>query len=244
MLIFFNLYEKQFNNNSIFVFHHINYANSFPFSNALNKYQIWSLGNFSFGIRVNPHYFGPIKLKSKNKETKFFITSTIKRKYNFLVSAAEKNKNDNLKFHFIVVGKIKAFSKKDIPINLQDYFTFRYNISYSELYKEIYKSDFIIINLDPDNIEDIKFQKIRITGSAQISYGFLKPVLINEYFSTFYNFNFSNSLIYNNKNFSEVMKNAINLKNDNYNKIQRNLLSLSKDLYTKSLLNIKYFLEL
>ena len=193
---------------------------------------------------INPHYFGFIRPKSKNKITKFFITSTIKRKYKFLVSAAEIIKNENLKFHVIVVGKFKTFSKKDIPTNLKDNFTFKYKISYLELYKEIYKSDFIIINLDPENIEDINFKKIRVTGSAQLSYGFIKPVLINEVFSDFYGFNSSNSLIYSNSNFSKVMKNAINLKKYNYKQIQRNLISLSKEIYTKSLYNIKYFLKL
>ena len=231
-------------NNSFFVFHHIDYAYSLPFYNKLKNYQIWSLRNFSIGLEVNPNYFGYIKLKKKNMRTKFFITSTKERKYNFLIIAAENAKNQNIKFQVIVVGKTYTFSKKDIPENLKDNFHFKYRVSYRELYEEIYDSDYIIINLDPNNKEDLIFNNIRVTGSVQLSYGFLKPVLINEYFASFYHFNSSNSFIFKKSNFSQVMKNAINLNFRNYKRMQKNLQLLSKEIYTKSLHNVKNCLKM
>ena len=231
-------------NNSIFVFHHIDFSYSLPFTNLLNNYQKWSLGNFSLGIQVNPHYFGEMKLKSKNNITRFFITSTINRKYDFLISAAQLLKEESQKFHIIVVGKTLTFNKAQIPRKLKNKFTFKYNIQYHELYKEVYESDFIIINLEPDNTEDVNFHKIRVTGSAQLAYGFLKPVLINEYFSNFYGFNYSNALIYKKSNFSAVMKNAINLNHIDYTKMRENLSFLSNKIYNVSLYNIKTSLQI
>ena len=215
-------------NKSIFVFHHIDYVNSIFFKNKLNKYQILSLGNFSIGTQVNPHYFGFFKPKTKNRVTKFFITSTIKRNYHFLVSAANKLKNENVKFHVNVIGKSKTFNKSMIPENIINDFTFKYGISYSELYKEVYNCDFIIINLIPNNQEDLKFKKIRVTGSVQLAYGFLKPTLINKDFAGFYNFNNTNSI---NLNFTKAMRDAINMKSRQYRKMKENLSLLSKEIY-------------
>ena len=230
-------------NKTFFVFHHIDFVYSLPFLNRLKKSQIWSLGNFSIGNQVNPHYFGNITIKKKNSITKFFITSTVNRTYNFLISAAEELKRENLNFHVIVVGKTETFCEKNISESLKDYFTFKYQITYYELYEEINKSDYIIINLDPDRTEDIDFSKIRVTGSAQLAYGFLKPVLINEKFGDFYNFNSKNSFIFEKSNFSNVMKKAIKVDYEKYKRMQENLLILSKEIYAKSLYNVKNCLK-
>lgn len=229
--------------NSFFVFHHLDYYYSQKFS-KLMKNNIWTLGNFSLGIQINPHYFGKIKpRKKKNKLTKFFITSTKNRNYHYLISAAEKIKDDDFRFHVIVVGKWKTFTKNDLSYKIKDNFTFRYKISYSELYKEVYDSDYIIINLDPENKEDEEFKNIRVTGSAQLSYGFLKPVLINKNFANIYKFNSNNSFLYENKNFVKVMKDAINQKNEDYKIMQDNLHLLSNYIYNNSLHNVKNCLE-
>lgn len=245
--VIFDLFKKLhlFNmNNSIFVFHHFDYIYKLSFTTLLKNTQIWCLGNFSIGFQVNPHYFGNIKSKEKNNITRFFITSTVNRTYDFIISAVKKLKNEGLKFHISVVGKTLAFSRKQIPFTLKNYFTFKYNLPYSKLYKEVYKSDFIIINLEPNNINDIAFKKTRVTGSAQLSYGFLKPVLINENFANFYNFNSENSFIYKSSNFCNVMKNAINIKQTGYNEMKEKLLLLSNMIYNISLHNMKTSLEM
>ena len=139
----------------------------------------------------------------------------------------------------IVVGKSKTFAKNHIIKQLKNDFSFKYNITYSELYKEVYESDYIIINLDPYNIYDTRFIKIRATGSVQLSYGFLKPIIIHKDFAKIYNFNSSNSFIYDNYNFINIMKDAITLDNERYQKMKENIFSLSKDIYKKSLFNVK-----
>ena len=238
----FELYEKLNFNKTLFVFHNLNFLNNFKLQ-ILKNYQLLSLGNLPFTKKVNPHYFGPLKLIKKNRITTFFITSTIYRSYKFLILAAKKIKEECIKFHIIVVGKVKTFSQKDIPLTLKNNFTFKYRISYFELYKEVYRSDYIIINLNPNIKADRQFKKTRLTGSAQLSYGFLKPVLIHEDFADFYNFSSSNSMIYNSFNFTRVMRDAINMGNKNYRNMQKNLFLLSKIIYKESLLNLKSYIK-
>ena len=84
-----------------------------------------------------------------------------------------------------------------------------------------------------------RFTKIRVTGSVQLAYGFLKPVIIHQDFAKIYNFNSSNSFIYDDSNFLSIMKDAINLDNARYQKMKENILLLSKDIYHKSLFNVK-----
>ena len=97
--------------------------------------------------------------------------------------------------------------------------------------------------MDPNNPADIQFHKTRISGSSLLAYGFLKPVLINQKFASLYSFNSSNSFIYDNSNFSKVMKKAISLNFKDYRKLQHNLSILSKEIYAKSLYNMKTCLK-
>ena len=226
---------------SFFVFHHLDYVFDFPRKFKLRKNQIWSLGNFNSSIQVNPHYFGNFKNnnKSKNKITRFFITSTTRRNYQPLISAVEKLKEENLEFHVIVVGKYNTFTINNISEKLLENFTFKYNIPYEDLYYEVNNSDYIIINLDPNSIIDEPFRKTRVSGSIQLSYGFLKPVIINKYFADIFNFNSNNSFIYDNINFTATIRNAINIGNKAYINMVKNLNLVSKKVYKDSLYNIK-----
>ena len=230
-------------NHSFFVFHHLEYLTSLSFDVKLKKNQIWSLGNFTNSIQVNPHYFGKINPKKKNKITRFFITSTIERNYTYLVTAIEKLKDQDLEFHIIVVGKWNTFSYHNISEKIKNNLTFKYNVSYNELYNEIYNSDYIIINLDAKNIKDKAFKKSRVSGSVQLAYGFLKPAIINKSFAKIFNFNSENSFIYKRSNFIKTMKNAINLGNKYYQKMQKNLMYSSNEIYKDSLLNVKKCME-
>ena len=189
----------------------------------------------------NPHYFGNFKNnnKSKNKITRFFITSTTRRNYQPLISAVEKLKEENLEFHVIVVGKYNTFTINNISEKLLENFTFKYNIPYEDLYYEVNNSDYIIINLDPNSIIDEPFRKTRVSGSIQLSYGFLKPVIINKYFADIFNFNSNNSFIYDNINFTATIRNAINIGNKAYINMVKNLNLVSKKVYKDSLYNIK-----
>ena len=225
-------------NNSIFVFHYMTFIDA-DYSKYLNKSRIWTLGNVSKGLQVNPHYFGNITIKCKNNKVRFFLTSTYKRNYDYIIKAVEKLKHDNLNFEIIITGRTTTFNKQKVPQNISDYFIFKLNISYNDMYHEIENSDYIIITLDPQNSFDYQYKSIRVTGSMQLVLGFLKPALINEEFAGFYSLNNENSLIYNNYNFYDIMKKAILLNKKDYSKFQNKLGELEKEVYQNSITNIK-----
>ena len=95
--------------------------------------------------------------------------------------------------------------------------------------------------MDPD--KNLEYKKEKISGAAQLSLGFLKPVLINENFKENYNMTNENSFLFQKKNFYNVMKNAILLNNEDYKIKQRNLVKLRNAIYNISLLNVKKALK-
>ena len=124
------------------------------------------------------------------------MTSTPKRKYNYLVENLEKIKKDNYEFEIIAIGRFEDFNSTQISNNLSKNIIFKYNINYSELYQEIIDSDFIILPLDLKNKNDQGYLEYRISGSIQLSFGFLKPLIINDKFSEFNHLNDKNKIFF------------------------------------------------
>ena len=225
-------------NNTIFIFHNISYANK-DYSIFFIQNRIWTLGNISKGLQVNPHFFGNIKIKDKAKKTFFFLTATAHRNYIYFIKSILKLKEDNLNFKIIVTGSKRFFNSSNIPKNLIHNFSFKYNVSYEELYKLIIRSDFIILPFDPKINNDKTYKTIRVSGSIQLAYGFLKPVIIDKNFADFYNLNDKNSLIYENYDLYTIMKKAIKLNNKKYKYLQSNLNETVKEIYKISINNVK-----
>lgn len=233
-----------YNNNSIFIFHEIElFDKYFTKSKYFNKNRVWTLGNSSIGLQVNPHYFGNIPIKGKSKKTKFFLTSTIKRDYKPLIESVNLLHKENLNFEIIVTGRVSSFNSNRISANISNNFIFNHHVSYSKLYQLVDNSDYIIILLLPDNKYDEKYKTKKVTGSYQLSLGFNKPCLINNEFADYYDLNSQNSLIYNNKNLYIAMKKAILMNNSEYKKIQHNLQIKKKELYNISVNNVKRAIE-
>ena len=224
-------------NNTIFVFHEITFAERI-YSKYFNGNRIWTLGNMSKGKQVNPHYFGNIKIRELNSKTRFFMTSTAHRSYYYLIETVMKLYENNFSFEIIITGRSKRFLKQKIPECLHKIFKFKSKVSFLKLYRDIESSDFIIIPLNPKSKNDNLYKTTKVTGSMQLVLGFLKPALINEKFSDFYNLNNKNSLIYNNHNLYDVMKKAINMNNKEYKILQSNLYKLENKIYNASIDNI------
>jgi len=180
--------------NTIFVLHNIN---EIFIKKYLNNNRIITIGNYKEGIYVNPHYFGDINFKNKNDKTKFFLTATKNRKYNLLLNAAEILTSEGFDFEIFITGRDGTiFNNKNIPDIIKNRFKIKYKLPFKSLYKEIEKSDYIVLTLDPENEYDNRFKNGKASGSAQLSLGFLKPILINNEFSKYYNFTNENSFLY------------------------------------------------
>ena len=83
------------NNKSILVIHSMENYRFLNLSKVENQNKIWTLGHLNIGLQVNPHYYGNIKPKEKNKKTRFFLVSTAARNYSYIISSAEKIKKEN-----------------------------------------------------------------------------------------------------------------------------------------------------
>ena len=201
--------------------------------------RVLTLGNFKDGLQVNPHYFGEFEQKTKNEKTRFFITSTAGRKYENLVEAAETLKKEGEKFEIIVVGRSTDFTEKNIPEKLKENFVFKHGLPYKEMYEEVQNSDYIIIPLDPENENDNAFKNLRMTGSAQLAYGFLKPIIINKEFAGNYRASEKTGFTYENASFTDVMRQAVKLNAKEYKIKQNNMKTVAKEIYQVSLENLK-----
>lgn len=227
------------NSNSLFIMHRTDFIQTMDMQSFEEKNKILTLGEFEEGLYVNPHYFGKVIKKAKNKKTRFFVTSTSGRKYDNLINALSEIKNKNLDFEVIVSGRSAEFGVDSLPENLKSNFEFKYCLSYSEMYKEIQNSDFIIMSLNPENQQDEIFKTKSCTGTAQLVYGFLKPAIVHKDFADFYKFDSKNSLIHQNTDFTECMEKAVRMDNQEYKKIQNNLEQTSNSIYKQSLKNLK-----
>ena len=229
-----------YNNNSIFIFHEIQLLYKyFSKSKYFNKNRIWTLGKSTKGLQVNPHYFGNIPIKEKNKKTKFFLTSTINRNYKPLIESVKLLQKENYNFEIIVTGRVNSFKSSSISANISNKFIFKHHVNYTKLYQLVDDSDYIIILLGPNNKYDKIYKTLKVTGSYQLSLGFIKPCLINNEYATYYGLTSENSLIYNGSNLFRAMEKAILLKNKEYKKIQLNLKIKKEELYNISINNVK-----
>ncbi len=227
------------NSNSLFVVHNTDFIKELKLQSYVQQNKIITLGDLKKALYVNPNYFGNITRKPKNKKTRFFMTSTFGRKYDKLVNAFSELKNKNLDFEVMVSGRSETFGVDNLPENLKQNFVFRYGIPYSEMYKEVQNSDFIIMTLDPENKNDRGFKTTTCTGTAQLIYGFLKPAVVDKDFAKCYKLNSENSLVHQTKDFSQCLEKAINMNQEEYSEVQNNLEKTVKSIYNQSLENLK-----
>ncbi len=203
------------NEKSLFIAHDTNIVKNMGMEKYFDENRVLTLGNFEDGLQVNPHYFGEFEQKNKNPKTRFFITSTTGRKYEYLVEAAKTLKKEGENFEILVVGRSSDFTAKNIPENLKENFVFKHGLPYKGMYEEVQNSDYVIITLDPENENDNAFKNLRMTGSSQLSYGFLKPMIIHKEFAENYRASNKIGFIYEKSNFTDIMRQATSLTQGN-----------------------------
>jgi len=207
--------------------------------------RVVTIGNFLKGIQVVPQYFGEIPIRDKNTKTRFFITSTMNRQYNYLFEAIKTLDKEGLEFDIVAVGYSDSLPKAldGQPEEIKKHIELKYHLPFDEMYKVIEEVDYIIITLDPRNRDVQKFRDNRATGSTQVSYGFLKPSIIHEEFAPKYYLTEDDSFIYNQNNFTDVLRKAIKLTKEEYKNKQFNLEILTEYIYSFSIENLKSLLN-
>lgn len=191
-------------------------------------------------IVVNPHYFGNVNIKNaKNDKTAFLVSGGIeqRRRDYLLLKELEKAEHNNFK-----ISAVGAKIENDL---LPDFCECKGRLNFQELYKQIEKSDFILLLLDPDYPEHQKYFQSTSSGSVQLSLGFLKPCIIQKKYADTFGFAEDNAIIYNDrKDFLTAIQKAVNMTNSEYSKMQYNLKIKADKTYELSLKNLKRLLTL
>lgn len=233
------------NPKSLFIAHDTEFIDAMGYADFYNQNRILTLGDFKKGLYVNPHYFGTFDDHMKNQKTRFFITSTSGRNYDGLIESVQNLKNSGLDFEIMVVGRSDTLTREKIPSDLVNYFIFKRGIPYKQMYAEVQNSDYILMLLEPQNEYDNVFRTLRVTGTAQLVYGFSKPPIIQEDFAEFYKFNSKNAFIYGkNKTLTHIMSEAIKTSAKEYSKKSAQTTLLAKEIYDTSLSNLKKALKI
>lgn len=231
---------------NIYIQHHIDKINAFYNSNQIILANPSKNPELENNV-VNPHYFGNFKLKNyKNIDEVNFISigelSKRRRNSSLLIDAVKKlYEMRSSKFKITVIGSGEL---NDIPEEIKPYFDILGRVDYQTMFDELVKSDFILPLLDPEIEAHKRYMENGTSGTFQLIYGFNKPCIIHKVFADIYNFNSSNSLIYeDNSRFFEMMLFAINLKNEEYKKIQECLKIDIENIEMQSIKNLKNILK-
>ena len=116
-------------------------------------------------------------------------------------------------------------------------------VRYQTMYNIVKNTDFIIINLYPNQKYDILFKTYRATGNIQLAYGFYKPVIIEESFANIYKFTNETAIIYNEYNISSAMLKAATMSKEEYQNMSIKVKYLQENIYNLSLNNLKKILK-
>ena len=191
---------------------------------------------------VNGHYFGDFISHEKSDIicfAAFGITYTQGngsrvRDVNLIIKICEYLKNKNIKNY-----KIKIIGDNDfiVPNEYKDKIQSLGFLSFPEMYEVIEKSDFILALISPASVEYTN----QASGTYQLSYGFLKPVLIHKKFAEIGKFTEKNSIIYD--DIYPAMEKAIGISAKDYSAMVEHLEITAQSIYKNSLNNLKYVLE-
>jgi hypothetical protein len=189
---------------------------------------------------VNPHYYGEFNKRNKSKKTTFFTlnSSNLSRRNLYLLFEA----CDRLYKELITDFTVKIVGNGiPIPECFRDNITDFGFLDFQSMYKEISESDFILALIDQTCVHYTN----KASGTYQLSYGFLKPIVLHKKFSDKSGFNETNSILYNDDDdLSHIMKKCINMPNDDYLSIVNALEISEKELYFNSLNNLRTVLEI
>ncbi len=195
---------------------------------------------------VNPHYFGKVKITPKSKDiTKFIVVGGIsswRKNYDLLIASVRRLAKLTDKFKVIVVG---AGQKLQIDGDAAKYFDIRGRLPYREMFAAMEEADFFLCLLDPENPDHDRYVSMGTSGSFQLIYGFAKLCLIQSKFAAAYEFNHTNSLVYeNNADLVPLMQQAIEMDGAAYARLQSELKNKAKNIRERSLRNLKLLLEM
>ena len=184
---------------------------------------------------VNPHYFGEFKKREKSQKTifvAFYSKIFYRRNIYLLFEACDVLFSKGIhNFSVKIIG-----NKMEIPAKYRDNFIIFGFLDFQKMYDEINDSDFLLALIDQASIQYTN----KASGTYQLSYGFLKPIVLHKKFSDVSGLNDKNSILYNDNNdLAFAMEKCINMSSNDYSSLISALEISEKELYDMSLNNLK-----
>ena len=189
---------------------------------------------------INPHFFGEYQKRDKSKKTTFvaFHSDSLKRRnINLLFEACDK-----LFEKGIIDFSVKIIrNKMKIPEKYLNNFQLFGTLDFQSMYNEIQDSDFFLALIDQASVTYTN----KASGTYQLCYGFLKPIVLHKKFSDISGLNNENSILYSdNGDLADAMEKCINMSGADYLSLVSALETSEKELYDTSLNNLKKVLEI
>ena len=193
------------------------------------------------GVRsrgVNPHWFGEVPRRGKGAgRVNFIVVGTLRarsRNTQALFAAVAALHDAGLRgFHIMFVGEGNL---RDVPAELRDYFTVAGRVSFSELYAQMERADFVLSLLDPHNPAHEFYATTGTSGHFQLVYGFAKPALVARKFAEAHRLTPQTSLVYeHNEGLAQAMRQAVSMSGEDYGRMQTALAELAAGIRRESI---------
>ncbi len=192
-------------------------------------------------VVVNPHYFGEFKNNVKNEITNFVVVgkfSASKKDTGLIVNTVEELvKSGYQNFKITVIGKGDLDC---VPEEVKKYIDIKGRLSFTDMYDEIEKSDFMLTAYDDTKEEHLGYITSSTSGCFQLVYGFLKSCVIIRSFAAINGFDEGNAVIYeNNEDFKNALIRCIEMPKEDYAQKRQYLRQYVEYLYNCSKENFK-----
>lgn len=172
---------------------------------------------------VNPHVFGTVKTPPKNTDTCVFLmvgAARAKRRNQSIVhtAATRLRAAGHENFEIRLIGKP---DKNNADPGLARHIVHLGRLDFSDMYAQIEASDFILTAFQPDNPDHIWYRQTGTTGSFQLCYGFHKPCIVQQAFTTGTALRADNSILYEDDDeMFDAMRTAIEMNAAQYAGLQ------------------------
>lgn len=212
---------------------------------ALHQNRLFVLSDIPGIPRLNPHWFGDIKITPKHKDTIVFtavgvIDSSIKNHSLLFDSVEFLLKQGITNFKVVVVGS----GKLEIPEKLQKYIEMRGRLNFPDMFEAVENTDFLLGLMDIHNLSHHRYLHGQASGIVQLSLGFRKPLIINDVFANHYEFSKEHAILYEYNSLPEALVRACQLTVFHYEEMQNRLHILSDKIYRQSLDDLSSTLRL
>ncbi len=189
--------------------------------------------------RMNPHWFGNVKITPKNDKTIFAVVGNIDssvKNHAIILDAVNQMVSAGLtNFEIVVIGR----GNLEMPDSLKKYVRVCGRLNFPDMFAEIENADFLLGLMDINNISHHRYLQGQASGSVQLSYGFAKPLILNDVFAKHYGFGKADSIMYADNELGDAMIAAYKMTADKYKKMQSALLSNAESVYKQSQQSLK-----